>query len=91
VQKKTSALTVLRHPRAFLRFLSDKQAPLLPRLLALFAVLYVIMPIDLVPDAIPFLGWLDDIGVVALVLGWTARRAAEYQALPSGEATLAQR
>jgi uncharacterized membrane protein YkvA (DUF1232 family) len=76
--KKMGAFGVLRHPRAFFRFLGDGSAPLLPRLLALFAVLYVILPIDLVPDAIPVIGWLDDIGVVALILGFTAKRVAEY-------------
>lgn len=81
--KKAGVLTVVRHPRAFVRFLRDRQAPLLPRLLALFAVLYVVMPIDLIPDTIPFIGWLDDIGIVALVLGWTASRVQRYVDAPA--------
>ena len=80
--KKSSVLTVIRHPSAFVRFLRDKQAPLLPRLLALFAVLYVIMPFDAIPDAIPIVGWLDDVGVIALVLAWTAKRVSEYVPKP---------
>jgi uncharacterized membrane protein YkvA (DUF1232 family) len=82
VKKKSSVLAVVRHPSAFVRFLRDKKAPLLPRLLALFAVLYVIMPFDAIPDAIPIIGWLDDVGVIALVLGWTAKRVAEYVPKP---------
>lgn len=77
--KSASAFSVLRHPRALVRFLVDKDAPLAPRLLALFAVLYVLSPIDAIPDAIPLLGWLDDVGVIGLVLAWTARSAARYQ------------
>lgn len=76
--KKTSALAVLRHPSAFVRFLRDKNAPVLPRLIALFAVLYVVMPFDIIPDVIPIIGWLDDVGVVALIVGWTARQVAKY-------------
>ena len=83
--KKASALSVLRHPRSLVRFLLDREAPILPRLMALFAVLYLFMPLDLVPDAIPILGWLDDIGIVGFALTWTARAAARYhEQLPSG-------
>lgn len=80
MKKKPSALAVLRHPSALVRFLRDKDAPVLPRLLALFAVLYVVLPVDLIPDVIPVIGWLDDIGVVAFALAWTARNVAEYAA-----------
>ncbi|MGZ3422801.1 MAG: YkvA family protein [Polyangiales bacterium] len=83
--KRFGALSVLTHPRAFVRFLRDGQAPLFPRLLALFAVLYVIMPIDLIPDTIPIVGWMDDIGIIGLVLAWTARHVQRYAepALPA--------
>lgn len=77
--KKVSALSVLRHPSAFVRFLGDKNAPMLPRIIALLAVLYVVFPLDIIPDVIPIVGWLDDVGVVALVVAWTARQVAKYQ------------
>jgi len=35
--------------------------PVIPFVLAGLALLYVISPIDAVPDMIPVLGWLDDI------------------------------
>lgn len=44
----------------------DPRAPLSSKLLIAAAVLYVVMPFDLVPD-IPFIGWLDD-GLIAYVL-----------------------
>jgi len=37
---------------------------------ALAAILYVISPIDLIPDFIPIIGWLDDATVFALVLSY---------------------
>ncbi|MEQ1519578.1 MAG: YkvA family protein [Usitatibacteraceae bacterium] len=48
--------------------LTHGDTPTATKLLALLAVVYVISPIDLIPDFIPIIGWLDDIGVVALLL-----------------------
>jgi uncharacterized membrane protein YkvA (DUF1232 family) len=31
-------------------------------------VIYVISPIDLIPDAVPILGWLDDLALITLIL-----------------------
>ncbi|NEX60425.1 YkvA family protein [Noviherbaspirillum galbum] len=35
------------------------------KLLALLLGLYVLSPIDLVPDTIPILGWIDDVTLIA--------------------------
>ena len=35
--------------------------------IAAFGIAYCIWPIDLIPDFIPIAGWLDDLGVVAIV------------------------
>jgi uncharacterized membrane protein YkvA (DUF1232 family) len=47
--------------------------------LALAALaLYLVLPIDLVPDPIPLIGWADDLVIVVLVLrGVTRRTGAE--------------
>jgi uncharacterized membrane protein YkvA (DUF1232 family) len=47
--------------------LRDPRAPRAAKLTALLAVLYVLSPVDLIPDVVPLLGWLDD-GVVAMLL-----------------------
>ena len=47
--------------------LRDPRAPMAAKATAIAAILYVISPIDLVPDMIPVLGWLDD-GIVAYLL-----------------------
>ena len=39
-------------------------------IIAVLAMLYVISPLDLIPDFIPFIGWLDDLGVLV----WAARQ-----------------
>lgn len=47
--------------------LRDPRTPGAAKLTAVLAVLYVLSPVDLIPDVVPLLGWLDD-GVVALLL-----------------------
>jgi uncharacterized membrane protein YkvA (DUF1232 family) len=39
-----------------------------------FAVLWVLSPIDLIPEFLPVIGPLDDVVVVALCLRYAARR-----------------
>lgn len=42
-------------------------------------LLYLISPIDLVPDYIPVVGWLDDLGVAAFVLAYVLKKADELE------------
>jgi uncharacterized membrane protein YkvA (DUF1232 family) len=37
---------------------------IIPLLMVGIALLYVLAPQDIIPDTIPYLGWLDDIGVM---------------------------
>jgi uncharacterized membrane protein YkvA (DUF1232 family) len=40
-------------------------------IIVLLAFIYIVSPLDLIPDFIPVIGWLDDLGVLA----WAARQA----------------
>ena len=51
----------------------DPRVPWLSRLLAIAVAAYALSPIDLIPDFIPVLGWLDDLLIVPLGL-WVVRR-----------------
>ena len=51
----------------------DPRVPWLARLLAIAVAAYALSPIDLIPDFIPVLGWLDDLLIVPLGL-WVVRR-----------------
>lgn len=50
------------------RLLKDARVPSAEKALFLAAIVYVISPIDLIPDFFPFIGQVDDIYVVALTL-----------------------
>lgn len=47
-------------PAVFLA-LKDKRTPWYAKLIAAIAVAYALSPIDLIPDFIPFFGYLDDL------------------------------
>lgn len=38
------------------------------RLMLLAVGLYLLSPVDLIPDGIPLLGWLDDFALIAFIL-----------------------
>jgi len=51
----------------------DPRVPWPARILAIAVAAYALSPIDLIPDFIPVLGWLDDLIIVPLGL-WVVRR-----------------
>jgi uncharacterized membrane protein YkvA (DUF1232 family) len=59
----------------FKRLMLDSRVPLFSKLLLAGAVVYLLMPFDLVPDFIPWLGQLDDAIVVSAAVAWVARSA----------------
>lgn len=70
----------------------DPRTPVLVRLLALLVAAYALSPIDLIPDFIPVLGYLDDLILVplglALVVRWLppeVLESAREQARLAGE------
>src|SRR5450432_2491701 len=48
--------------------LRDSRATVTAKLPAFFSILYLLSPIDLIPDFIPFFGYVDDIIIVSLLL-----------------------
>ena len=56
------------HVRLTVRLLREPRVPLLIKALPVLAALYVISPLDFVPDFLPVLGQLDDLGVILIAL-----------------------
>lgn len=50
------------------RLLKDACVPTAEKALFIAAIVYVISPLDLIPDVFPFIGQVDDLYMVALVL-----------------------
>ena len=59
-------------PTVFLS-LKDQDMPLLAKVLAMITIVYALSPIDLIPDIIPVLGYLDDIIILPFLLAMTIK------------------
>ncbi|HEX8536187.1 MAG TPA: YkvA family protein [Cystobacter sp.] len=68
----------------FFRYVRDPRVPRWRRLMGLFAVAYFLFPLDVVPDFLPLLGWLDDLGVLSGVAWFMARELERYRPEPMG-------
>ncbi len=53
------------------------ETPLVAKCLAFLVAAYALSPIDLIPDFIPVLGYLDDLIIVPLGLWWVMRLLPE--------------
>lgn len=58
---RTWARSIKREGIALWFAARDPRTPLLPKLLCGFVVAYALSPIDLIPDFIPVLGYVDDV------------------------------
>ena len=65
-------------------YLISEQCSAGDRVVAIAALLYLLSPIDAVPDFIPVLGWLDDLVVAGLVLGYLDKKAAAIEPTAAG-------
>jgi uncharacterized membrane protein YkvA (DUF1232 family) len=50
--------------RLYWRLFRDGRVPILPKALVVLTLVYVVSPIDIIPDFIPVIGEMDDIVVV---------------------------
>lgn len=68
------------------RLARDPRVPRRAKIAVAFAGLWVLSPIDLIPEFLPIIGPLDDVVVVALALRYAARRVPPqvlYDAWPA--------
>lgn len=59
--------------RFFRSAMADRRVPLRVKIVPVALAMYLAMPIDLVPDFIPVLGYLDDVVMVVIALALIVR------------------
>lgn len=60
--------------------LRDPQVPWHAKATGIAAIIYLISPIDLIPDVMPIIGWLDDLAMLPLA-GYIASRLVPLQTM----------
>ena len=59
-------------PEVFLA-LRDKRTPIIAKVIAAITVGYALSPVDLIPDFVPVLGYLDDVILLPALIALTIR------------------
>jgi uncharacterized membrane protein YkvA (DUF1232 family) len=72
------------------RYFRDSKVPGWRKFAVVGAMAYVLSPVDFVPDLIPLLGWLDDVGVVGAALAFFARDVANHSSKSSSMPTVSE-
>ena len=76
--KKGPILKVWNEVLAMWQYLNDDKVPLLKKLLPLAALLYLVLPVDLIPDFIPLAGLGDDVAIIMWVFYQYYDQLKEY-------------
>ena len=76
--KKGPILKIWNEVLAMWQYLNDDKVPLLKKLLPLAALLYLVLPVDLIPDFIPLAGLGDDVAIIMWVFYQYYDQLKEY-------------
>ena len=71
--KERAAMLKRDVPAAFLA-LKDGRTPVIAKILAGITVAYALSPVDLIPDFVPVLGYLDDVLLLPGLIALTVKR-----------------
>jgi len=63
----------LQRLRYYFLILFDRQTPWYVKLILTVGLLYILVPVDFLPDTIPLLGWLDDLAIASFIVALALR------------------
>ncbi|WP_306483590.1 YkvA family protein [Anaerococcus sp.] len=72
----------------YFRAMKNKNTPVIAKLMGIFAIAYAVLPADMIPDVVPFLGILDD-AIVLPFLIYLASKMIPDEILDKEEAAVA--
>ena len=78
ISSKKSILKVISHLKALRRYLMDSDVKWYKKSIVVAALIYFVTPFDAMPDFAPFVGYLDDIGVIAWTIKFLGSEITSY-------------
>lgn len=63
----------LQRLRYYFLILFDRKTPWYAKLILAAGLLYILVPVDFIADAIPLFGWLDDLAIASFVVALALR------------------
>ena len=78
VAREGSKIRFMKEVRALYRYMRDKNVPWYRKTVIVGALIYFISPIDLIPDFIPIIGYLDDLGVIMAAVKFLGKELIPY-------------
>jgi uncharacterized membrane protein YkvA (DUF1232 family) len=72
------AMHLTRFGPKLYRYMKDPEVPTWRKLVGVAALAYLVSPIDLIPDFIPFVGYLDDAGVLTAAALFTMNEVRKH-------------
>jgi uncharacterized membrane protein YkvA (DUF1232 family) len=76
--KNRSFISIIRNIPLVFRYLFDPEVPFTKKLFILAGLAYFLSPVDLIPDPILGFGFLDDVGILFLILMKLADQLEAY-------------
>lgn len=64
------------------KFVQDPEAPWAGKAIAIGALIYLVSPIDAIPDFIPVAGLTDDVGIILVAIAKLASDLNKYKSYP---------
>ena len=80
-QNSPSKQRLWQRIESWARLLFSKETPLRAKVIIAFAIVYLLSPLDFIPDWITGLGLLDDLTIVSLLVAWALRIAKKNKPL----------
>jgi uncharacterized membrane protein YkvA (DUF1232 family) len=77
-RNKSRIMSFLSHIKALSNYLFDKDVKWYRKSVVAAALIYFVTPIDSIPDLSPFVGFLDDLGVIAAVVKFMGSELKKY-------------